>query len=162
MQHLHPVLYFYFNDKNDNLPKERKSALDSIHHVSVKAITSNEKSKLSNNISISQKFEFQLQQLISIIDKPLGLSALTPDNCRQIHMWLSPGKPTRRAVTTMGPNHLVVDEDHMLGPSCQRYNWQTGRCGSIAFGGPPRRGKAPISNPRCLAEVSTCRKDFRR
>ena len=42
--------------------------------------------------------------------------------------WLSPGKPTRRTVTTMGSNDLVVGEDHMLGPSCQRYNWQTGRC----------------------------------
>ena len=48
--------------------------------------------------------------------------------------WLSPGKPTRRAVTTVGSKDLVVGEDHMLGPSCQRYNWKTGRCGSIAFG----------------------------
>ena len=31
--------------------------------------------------------------------------------------WLSPGKPTRRAVTTMGSNDLVVGEVHMLGPS---------------------------------------------
>ena len=76
--------------------------------------------------------------------------------------WLSHGKPTRRAITTMGSNDLVVGEDHMLGPSCQRYNWQTGRCGSIAFGGSPRRGKTLISNPRCLAEVSTCGKVFRR
>ena len=29
--------------------------------------------------------------------------------------WLSPGKPTRRAVTTMGSNDLVVGEVHMLG-----------------------------------------------
>ena len=28
--------------------------------------------------------------------------------------WLSPGKPTRRAVATMGSNDLVVGEDHML------------------------------------------------
>ena len=76
--------------------------------------------------------------------------------------WLSPGKPTRRAVTTMGFNDLVVGEVHMLGPSCQRYNWHTGRCGSIAFGSSPRRGKTLISNPRCLAEVSTRGKDFRR
>ena len=76
--------------------------------------------------------------------------------------WLSPGKSTRRAVTTMGSNDLVVGEDHMLGPSCQWYNWQTGRCGSMAFGSSPRRGKTLISNPRCLAEVSTCGKDFRR
>ena len=52
--------------------------------------------------------------------------------------WLSPRKPTRRAVTTMGSNDLVVGEDHMLGPSCQRYNWQMGRYGSIAFGSSPR------------------------
>ena len=76
--------------------------------------------------------------------------------------WLSPGKPTRREVTTMGSNDLVVGEDHMLGPSCQRYNWQMGRCGLIAFGSSPRRGKTLISHPRCLAEVSTCGKDFRR
>ena len=55
--------------------------------------------------------------------------------------WLSTEKPTRRAVTTMGSNDLFVCEDHMLGPSCQRYNWQMGRCGSIAFGSSPRRGK---------------------
>ena len=76
--------------------------------------------------------------------------------------WLSPGKFTQRAVTTMGSNDLLVGEVHMLGPSCQRYNWHTGRCGSIAFGSSPRRGKTLISNPRCLAEVSTCGKDFRR
>ena len=76
--------------------------------------------------------------------------------------WISPGKPSRRAVTTMGSNDLVVGEDHMLGPSCQRYNWQTGRCSSIAFGSSPMRGKTLISSPRCLAEVSTCGKYFRR
>ena len=76
--------------------------------------------------------------------------------------WLSPGKPTRREVTTMGSNDLVVGEVHMLGPSCQRYNWHTGRCGSIAFGSSTRRGKTLISNPRCLAEVSTRGKVFRR
>ena len=76
--------------------------------------------------------------------------------------WLSLGMLTRRAVATMGSNDLVVGEDHMLGPSCQRYNWQIGRCGSIAFGSSPRRGKTLISNPRCLEEVSTCGKDFRR
>ena len=76
--------------------------------------------------------------------------------------WLSPGKPTRRAVTTMGSNDLVVGVDYMSGPSCQRYNWQMSRCGSIAFGSSPRRGKTLISNPRCLAEVSTRGKDFRR
>ena len=65
-------------------------------------------------------------------------------------LWLSPGKPTRRAVTTMGSNYLVVGEVHMLGPSCQRYNWHTGRCGSIAFGSSPRRGKTLISNPAVL------------
>ena len=87
---------------------------------------------------------------------------LSPDNCRQIHMRLSPGKPTRKAVATMGSNDLVIGEDHIFGPSCQRYNWQTGRCGSMAFGSSPRSGKAQISNPGCLAEVSTCGKDFRR
>ena len=56
----------------------------------------------------------------------------------------------------------VVGEDHMLGSSCQWYNWQTGRCGSIAFGSSPRRGKTLISKPRCLAEVSTSGKEFRR
>ena len=76
--------------------------------------------------------------------------------------WLSPGKPTRRAVATMGFNNLVVGEDHMLGPSCQRYNWQTGRFASIAFGSSHRRGKILISNPRCLEEVSYCGKDFKR
>ena len=62
----------------------------------------------------------------------------------------SPGKSTRSTVTTMGSNDLVVGEDHMLGQSCQRYNWQTGRCGSIAFGSSPRRGKTLISNPAVL------------
>ena len=61
----------------------------------------------------------------------------------------------------MGSNDMVVGEDHMLGPSYQRYNWHAGRCGSIAFGSSPRRGKTLISNPHCLAEVSTCRKDSR-
>ena len=76
--------------------------------------------------------------------------------------WLSPGKPTRRAVTTMVSNDLVVGEDHMLGPSFQRYNWQAGRCGSIAFGSSPKRGKTLISNPRCLPEIPTCGNDFSR
>ena len=65
----------------------------------------------------------------------------------QLHVacpWISPGKPTRKAVTTMGSIDLVVDADHMFGPSCQRYNWQTGRCGSIALGSSPRRGKTLI------------------
>ena len=50
----------------------------------------------------------------------------------------------------MGSNDLVVGKDHMLGPSCRRYNWQTGRCGSIAFGSSPRRGNYLISNPVVL------------
>ena len=37
-------------------------------------------------------------------------------------LWLSPGKPTRRAVTTMGSNDLVVGDDQMLEPSFQRYS----------------------------------------
>ena len=40
---------------------------------------------------------------------------------------LSPLKPTRRAVTMIGSNYLIVGDDHMLGPSCQQYNWQMGR-----------------------------------
>ena len=64
--------------------------------------------------------------------------------------WLSPGKPTLMAVATMGSNDMVVGEDHMLGPSCQLYNWHTGRCGSIAFGSSPRRGKTLIQNPAVL------------
>ena len=67
--------------------------------------------------------------------------------------WLSLGKPTRRAVTTMGSNNLVVGEDHMLGPSCQRYNWQTGRCGSIAFGSSPRRGKTDFKPPLSCGSI---------
>ena len=67
-----------------------------------------------------------------------------------VGLWLSPGKPTQRVVTTVGSNNLVVGEDHMLGPSCQRYNCQTGRCGSIAFRSSPMRGKTLISNPAVL------------
>ena len=33
---------------------------------------------------------------------------------------LSPGKPTQRAVATMGSNDLFIGEDHMFGPSCKR------------------------------------------
>ena len=62
--------------------------------------------------------------------------------------WLSPGKPTRRAATTIGSNNMVVGEDHMLGPSCQRYDWK--KCGSIAFGSSSRRGKTPILTPAVL------------
>ena len=79
-------------------------------------------------------------------------------NPHMVGPWLSPEKPTRRAVTTTGSNQLIVGEDHMLGPSCQRNNWLSGRCGSIAIGGSHRRGKTLISNTRRLAEVSTCRK----
>ena len=42
-------------------------------------------------------------------------------------LWLSPGKPSRRMVTTMGSSDFVEGEDHMFGPSSQRYKWQTGR-----------------------------------
>ena len=34
---------------------------------------------------------------------------------------LSQGKPTQRAVTTMEYNNLVVDKDHLLGPTSQQY-----------------------------------------
>ena len=64
-----------------------------------------------------------------------------------------PGKPTRRAVATMGSNDLVVGEDHMLGPSCQRYNWQTGRCGSIAFGSSPRRENSDFKPPLSCGSI---------
>ena len=60
---------------------------------------------------------------------------------------LSPGRPTRSAISTIGSNDLVVGEDHMLGPSCLRYNWQTGRCGSIAFGSSPRREYSDFKPP---------------
>ena len=65
------------------------------------------------------------------------------DNFMQIHKWraFSPGKPTQRSVTTMECNILFVGKDHLLGPSCQRYNWQTDRWDSMAFGSSPRRGK---------------------
>ena len=49
---------------------------------------------------------------------------------------LSAGKPTRRMVTTMECNDLVVGEDHLQGPSCQLYNWQSGKLdclGIVAF-----------------------------
>ena len=61
----------------------------------------------------------------------------------------------------MGYNDLVVGEDHMLGPSCQRYNLQTGRCGSIAFGSSPRRGKTLISKPAVLRKYSLVEKTSR-
>ena len=70
--------------------------------------------------------------------------------------------PTPRAVTWMGSNDMVVGEDHMSGTSFLRHIRHTGRCGSVAIGSTPRRGKTLISNPRCLADVSTCGKDFRR
>ena len=71
---------------------------------------------------------------------------------------LSPGKSTSRAVSTIGSNDLVVGEDYMLEPRYRLYNWKTGMCGSIAFGISPRKWKTLISNPRCLAELSTCGK----
>ena len=52
------------------------------------------------------------------------------NNCRLIspvtgHRF-SPGKPSRRATTTMGSDEFVVGEDYLLGPSYQQYDWQTG------------------------------------
>ena len=38
----------------------------------------------------------------------------------------------------------------MVGPSCQPYNWQMGRCDSIAFGSSPRRGKLCFQTPVVL------------
>ena len=58
----------------------------------------------------------------------------------------------------MGSNDLVVGEDYMFGPSCQRYNCQTGRCGSIAFDSSPRRGKTLISNPAVLRKYQLVEK----
>ena len=63
------------------------------------------------------------------------------ENPHVTSLWLSPGEPTRRAVAMMGSNDLVVGEDHMFGPSCQRYDWQADWCGLIAFGSSPRREK---------------------
>ena len=59
-------------------------------------------------------------------------------------------KSTRSVVTMMLSNDLVIGEDLLLGPSCQLFDCQTGRWGSMAFGSPPRRGKALISNPSVL------------
>ena len=67
-------------------------------------------------------------------------------NPHVVDQWLYPGKPAWRAVTMMGSNELVVGEDHMLGPSFQWYNWQTGKWGSTAFGSSLMRGKTLISN----------------
>ena len=65
-------------------------------------------------------------------------------NPHVVGSWLSPGKSNRMAATTMRSNDLVVGKDHMLELRCQRYNCQTGRCGSIAFGSSPRRRKTLI------------------
>ena len=40
---------------------------------------------------------------------------------------LSSENPSQRAVITMVSIDLVVGNDHLLGSSCQRYDWQTGR-----------------------------------
>ena len=37
---------------------------------------------------------------------------------------LSRGKSTRKVKITMESNELVEGEDHLLGPSCRRYDWQ--------------------------------------
>ena len=44
-------------------------------------------------------------------------------------LWLCSRKPTRRAVSTMGSNDLVVGKDHMLGPGRRRMptNWVSSR-----------------------------------
>ena len=42
-----------------------------------------------------------------------------------------------------------------VGTECHRYNWQTGRCGSIALGRSHRRGKTLILNPCCLVEKTS-------
>ena len=55
-------------------------------------------------------------------------------------------KPTQWMVAMMRSNHMVVGEEHLLEPSCQRYGWKTGRCGLIDFGSGPRKVKIPFSN----------------
>ena len=62
----------------------------------------------------------------------------------------------------MGLIDVVIAEDPLVGPDCQRYNWQTGRCCWMAFGSSPRRGKTLCSNPRCLEELSPCGRDIGR
>ena len=47
----------------------------------------------------------------------------------------------------------------MLESSCQRYNCQTGGCGSIAFGSSPRRVKTLISNPAILRKYPLVEKN---
>ena len=61
-------------------------------------------------------------------------NSIPNDGTSQLHAnppvvgpWLFPGKSTQTGVTMMGVDDMVVGEDHVLGPSCQRYNWQTGR-----------------------------------
>ena len=72
-----------------------------------------------------------------------------------------PWEAHRKAVATIGSKDLVVGEDDLLEPICQQYDWQIGRCGSIAFGSSPRRGKTLSSDPHCLEDASPCRYDFR-
>ena len=43
--------------------------------------------------------------------------------CSEAFHW----EDTQIAAATMGSNDLVVGEDHLMGPSCQRYDRQTGR-----------------------------------
>ena len=54
-----------------------------------------------------------------------------------VSLRISTMKSSTRAVTAMGSSDLVNGEVHILGPSCQRYDFQMGRCGSIAFGSSP-------------------------
>ena len=63
--------------------------------------------------------------LVMLLFMPLLLlfgpvAPLALDNCRQFHLRRVPGMPTPRAVTTTRSDDLVVGEDHLLGPSCQR------------------------------------------
>ena len=59
--------------------------------------------------------------LYTVLDKALHASVVCASGSGQLQAnphvagpWLSPGKPTRMAVTTMGSNDLVVGEVHML------------------------------------------------
>ena len=73
--------------------------------------------------------ELQCQLVIPVLTPPLTPACGTGKLQANPHVAgprLSHGKPTKREVTTMGSDDLAVGEDHLLGPSCQQYNWQTG------------------------------------
>ena len=75
---------------------------------------------------------------------------------------LTSGNPTRRMIATIGSNDLVIDEDHLLGQSCQRCNWQVGSRGSIVFGNSLSGGKNSDFKSPMSCESIPSKKDFRR